>query len=102
MSERAIAEPSERPETEPQDARYRRRLLGFLSVASFFEGYDFFALTQILTEILDRLADIHHLAATDFSQLRRDGIVFEHETRYNGRDYGGTRSDNDVGRFLPT
>ena len=25
-----------------------------------------------------------------------DGIVFEHETRYNGHDYGGTRSDADV------
>ena len=25
-----------------------------------------------------------------------DGIVFERETRYNGRDYGGTRSDGDV------
>ena len=25
-----------------------------------------------------------------------DAIVFEHETRFNGRDYGGTRSDDDV------
>lgn len=25
-----------------------------------------------------------------------DGLVFERETRYNGRDYGGTRSDADV------
>ena len=25
-----------------------------------------------------------------------DAIVFEHETRFNGRDYGGTRSDADV------
>jgi hypothetical protein len=25
-----------------------------------------------------------------------DGIVFERETRYNGRDYGGTRSDGDT------
>jgi len=25
-----------------------------------------------------------------------DALVFEHETRYNGRDYGGTRSDDDV------
>ena len=25
-----------------------------------------------------------------------DGVVFEHETRYNGHDYGGTRSDADV------
>ncbi len=30
------------------DARTRRRLLVFLSVATFFEGYDFLALTQIL------------------------------------------------------
>lgn len=30
---------------------YQRRLLLFLSVASFFEGYDFFALTQILPNL---------------------------------------------------
>src|SRR6478609_967125 len=30
---------------------YQRRLLVFLSVASFFEGYDFFALTQILPNL---------------------------------------------------
>lgn len=35
------------PEQLP-DARTRRRLLVFLSVATFFEGYDFLALTQIL------------------------------------------------------
>lgn len=35
------------PEQLP-DARTRRRLLIFLSVATFFEGYDFLALTQIL------------------------------------------------------
>ena len=33
------------------DASYQRRLLVFLSVASFFEGYDFFALTQILPNL---------------------------------------------------
>jgi MFS transporter, putative metabolite:H+ symporter len=30
---------------------YQRRLFAFLSVASFFEGYDFFALTQILPNL---------------------------------------------------
>jgi MFS transporter, putative metabolite:H+ symporter len=30
---------------------YQRRLFGFLGVATFFEGYDFFALTQLLTNI---------------------------------------------------
>lgn len=30
---------------------YQRRLLAFLSVATFFEGYDFFALTQILPNL---------------------------------------------------
>lgn len=35
---------------------YQRRLLIFLSVASFFEGYDFFALTQILPNLR---ADLH-------------------------------------------
>jgi MFS transporter, putative metabolite:H+ symporter len=33
------------------DARYQRRLLIFLSVASFFEGYDFLALAQLLPNI---------------------------------------------------
>jgi MFS transporter, putative metabolite:H+ symporter len=31
--------------------RYQRRLLVFLSVATFFEGYDFFALAQILPNL---------------------------------------------------
>ena len=40
---------------------YQRRLFVFLSVATFFEGYDFMALTQILPELradfgLDRTA----------------------------------------------
>ncbi len=30
---------------------YQRRLFAFLSVATFFEGYDFFALTQVLPSI---------------------------------------------------
>lgn len=33
------------------DKKYRRQLLVFLSVASFFEGYDFFALAQLLPNI---------------------------------------------------
>ncbi|HTJ83663.1 MAG TPA: MFS transporter [Polyangiaceae bacterium] len=33
------------------DASYHRRLLFFLSVASFFEGYDFLALAQLLPNI---------------------------------------------------
>jgi len=36
--------------TDP-DASYHRRLLFFLSVASFFEGYDFLALAQLLPNI---------------------------------------------------
>lgn len=35
------------------DAAYRRRLLVFLSVASFFEGYDFLALSQLLPTLRD-------------------------------------------------
>lgn len=42
-------------EADPGDGRglssYQKRLLVFLSVATFFEGYDFFALTQILPEL---------------------------------------------------
>jgi MFS transporter, putative metabolite:H+ symporter len=30
---------------------YQKRLFAFLGVATFFEGYDFFALTQLLTDI---------------------------------------------------
>lgn len=33
------------------EKKYRRQLLVFLSVASFFEGYDFFALAQLLPNI---------------------------------------------------
>ena len=40
----------------PAFSSYQRRLLVFLSVASFFEGYDFFALTQILPNLR---ADLH-------------------------------------------
>lgn len=36
---------------KPRLSSYQRRLLAFLSVASFFEGYDFFALTQILPNL---------------------------------------------------
>jgi putative MFS transporter len=45
----------------PSLTPYQRRLFAFLGVASFFEGYDFFALTQVLPGIrtsfaLDRAA----------------------------------------------
>ena len=44
----STAQASERP---PPFTSYQRKLLLFLSVASFFEGYDFFALTQILPNL---------------------------------------------------
>ena len=34
---------------------YQKRLFGFLSVATFFEGYDFLALSQVLPEICEAL-----------------------------------------------
>ncbi|HEY4105143.1 MAG TPA: MFS transporter [Polyangiaceae bacterium] len=40
----------------PKLSSYQRQLMLFLSVASFFEGYDFFALTQLLPNIR---ADLH-------------------------------------------
>src|SRR3954462_12043708 len=46
-------------QSPPKRARlssYQRRLFVFLGVASFFEGYDFFALTQILPNLR---ADLH-------------------------------------------
>jgi len=43
---------AERPAAErPRLTPYQRRLFAFLGVATFFEGYDFFALTQLLTNI---------------------------------------------------
>ncbi len=42
---------SENSAKRPAFSSYQRRLLLFLSVASFFEGYDFFALTQILPNL---------------------------------------------------
>lgn len=43
-------------DAELPDARTRRRLLIFLSVATFFEGYDFLALTQILPTLRAEMA----------------------------------------------
>jgi putative MFS transporter len=43
---------------EPADGKlsaYQKRLFVFLSVATFFEGYDFFALTQILPNLREDL-----------------------------------------------
>jgi len=42
---------SAKPSKPPPLSGYQRQLLVFLSVASFFEGYDFFALTQILPNL---------------------------------------------------
>ena len=47
-----VAPSAKQPSSKPAPySSYQRRLLGFLSVASFFEGYDFFALTQILPNL---------------------------------------------------
>ena len=40
------------PSTEEQEHRYHRRLLGMLSVATFFEGYDTFVLALVLPLVL--------------------------------------------------
>lgn len=37
------------------DPRYQRRLLIFLSVATFFEGFDFIALVQVLPKIVEEM-----------------------------------------------
>jgi putative MFS transporter len=44
------------PDDERNTPSYRRKLFVFLAVATFFEGYDFFALTQILPNLC---ADFH-------------------------------------------
>jgi MFS transporter, putative metabolite:H+ symporter len=51
MSEAPGSSVSEPSTTAPKLSSYQRRLLLFLSVASFFESYDFFALTQILPNL---------------------------------------------------
>ena len=40
------------PPPEEEDRRYRKRLLGMLSVATFFEGYDNFVLALVLPLVL--------------------------------------------------
>jgi putative MFS transporter len=39
------------PSAPPALGAYQRRLFAFLGVATFFEGYDFFALTQVLPHL---------------------------------------------------
>ena len=51
MSEALASSPKPTSEKPPPFSSYQKRLLLFLSVASFFEGYDFFALTQILPNL---------------------------------------------------
>jgi len=51
MSDGAASTPKHDSEKALPLTSYQRRLLVFLSVASFFEGYDFFALTQILPNL---------------------------------------------------
>jgi MFS transporter, putative metabolite:H+ symporter len=52
-----VSEPTAAPvhpaatQAEPYDAAYQRRLVFFLSVATFFEGYDFLALSQVLPNL---------------------------------------------------
>ena len=41
---------------KPRWTAYQRRLIWFLSVATFFEGYDMFALSQLLPEIRSEFA----------------------------------------------
>jgi len=53
---------------------YQRRLFGFLGVATFFEGYDFFALTQVLPSLraafgLDRAAAGYLVGAINLGTL---------------------------------
>jgi MFS transporter, putative metabolite:H+ symporter len=56
MSDGGASSSNQNSERSPPLSSYQRRLLVFLSVASFFEGYDFFALTQILPNLR---ADLH-------------------------------------------
>ena len=53
---------------------YQRKLLAFLSVATFFEGYDFFAITQLLPHLraefeMDKTATGVLLGATNIGAI---------------------------------
>jgi MFS transporter, putative metabolite:H+ symporter len=59
---------------------YQRRLFWFLGVATFFEGYDFFALTQVLPSIredfgLDRAAAGYLVGAINLGTLLAYALV---------------------------
>lgn len=52
----------QKPKTPALDG-YQKRLFAFLSVATFFEGYDFFALTQVLPHLRVEMG-LDHAAAS--------------------------------------
>ncbi len=65
---------------KPPLTAYQRRLFAFLGVATFFEGYDFFALTQVLPSIrqdfgLDRAAAGYLVGAINLGTLLAYALV---------------------------
>jgi MFS transporter, putative metabolite:H+ symporter len=53
MASPQVPAPGETSKGPTRLSPYQRRLFAFLSVATFFEGYDFFAITQLLPELRD-------------------------------------------------
>lgn len=54
---------------------YQRRLLGLLSVAAFFEGYDFIALTQILPNLRAAMGIDRHTAGQMIALINTGTMV---------------------------
>ena len=69
-----VTEARAKPTEKPPLTSYQRRLFAFLGVATFFEGYDFFALTQVLPSLrqsfdIDRAAAGILVAVINFGTL---------------------------------
>lgn len=66
---------------------YQKRLLGFLSVATFFEGYDFFALTQVLPHLRAEF-ELDHAAASQLLGFVNIGAVLAYALVSKADRYG--------------
>lgn len=73
--------------SSPRFSSYQKRLLGFLSVATFFEGYDFFALTQVLPHLRTEFA-LDHAAASQLLGVVNLGAVLAYALVSKADRYG--------------
>lgn len=71
----------------PRFTPYQKKLLGFLSVATFFEGYDFFALTQVLPHLRTEFA-LDHAEASQLLGVVNMGAVLAYALVSKADRYG--------------